>query len=586
MKSSNRLTNLIAAGLLALMFFLALFSMKDISTTMDELAHIPAGYSYLSQKDYRLNPEHPPLIKDAAGVPLLFQKVNFPKNHPSWLQGVNQQWWFGNQFLYQSGNDADKIIFWSRLPMILLLLSLGVCLFHFARKIGGNFLALGVLFLFTLSPTFLAHGRLVTTDVAATFGFLLGILFYLKFLKNPRKLNIILAGIGLGVALLLKFSCILLLPLFVVVSLVYVFFFSKKGERLKIFFKYLGWGFLVLVVAVFLIWIVYQVNIWNYPIEKQVQDTKYILKSNPFPSLVKINVWMAQNKILRPLGHYLLGLMMATQRVTGGNTVYFLGEVSAAGWWYYFPVVYLLKLPLAFHLLTLFALVLMVWCLKKNSFSFKKWFSDYFTEFTLICFLVIYWFTSIKGNLNIGVRHIMPVIPFTYILVLRGIQKGYWKIKNISCRKYTCLVLIGLFSWYGFSSLSTFPHYLSYFNEIAGGPRNGYKFVVDSNYDWGQDLLRLKNWVEERNIEKIYVDYFGGGDVSYYLGEKYIPWQGTKPAWEFPKGNYLAVSVTLLQGGRGKPALNFDQPTGYYNWLNSYDLFARAGNSIFIYYID
>jgi hypothetical protein len=582
---NNKTTNLIAGILLGMMGILAFFSMKGISATMDELAHIPAGYSYVSQHDYRLNPEHPPLAKDLAGLPLLSQKINFPKNHPSWQEGVNEQWWFGNQFLYKSGNDADKIIFWSRIPMILLLLSLGALLFYFARKIGGNFLGLGVLFLFTLSPTFLAHGRLVTTDVAATFGFLLALAFYLRFLKNPKKLNIVLAGIALGVALLLKFSCILVLPLFVIITLVYIFFFFEKGKRVKAFLKYLGLGCLILVIAGFLIWSVYQFNIWNYPIKKQVEDTKYLLSSNPFPSLVRINVWLAQNKILRPFAHYLLGLMMATQRVAGGNTVYFLGEVSAAGWWYYFPVVYFLKIPLAFHLLTLFGIVLAFYSLRFSGFSIKKWFLNHFVEFSLFSLLVIYWFTSIEGNLNIGVRHIMPVIPFTYILVLRGIQAGYWKIKNISCRKITILVLIGLFSWYGFSSLRTFPHYLSYFNEIAGGPKNGYKFVVDSNYDWGQDLKRLKNWVEENNIDKIYVDYFGGGDVPYYLGEKYIPWQGTKPASEFPKGNYLAVSATLLQGGRGKPAPNFDQPTGYYNWLNKYQPIARTGNSIFIYYI-
>ena len=131
-----------------------------------------------------------------------------------------------------------------------------------------------------------------------------------------------------------------------------------------------------------------------------------------------------------------------------------------------------------------------------------------------------------------------------------------------------------------------FLHYLSYFNELAGSSKTGYKFVVDSNYDWGQDLKRLTRFVEENKIEKIYVDYFGGGDVSYYLGEKYLPWSGTNPPEQFPKGNYLAVSATFLQGGRGKPAPGFDQPTGYYNWLNSYQPITRAGKSIFIYYID
>lgn len=585
MKPSNRLTNLIAVGLLILMFFLAFFSMKDISATMDELPHIAAGYSYLSQKDFRLNPEHPPLIKSLAALPLLGQNLNFPKDHPSWLEGVNRQWWFGNQFLYQSGNDAEKIIFWSRIPMILLLLLLGWLIFHWARKLGGNFVGLFSLFLFALSPTFLAHGRLVTTDVGATLGFVLAFFFYLRFLKNPKKLNIILAGLTLGIALLLKFSCILLLPLFVVMTLVYIFLFSEKKRSKKVFknlLKYLGLALLILIIAALVIWLVYLFHIWNYPQVKQIEDTKYLLSSNSFSPLVKINVWLAQNKVLRPLGQYLLGLSMATQRVAGGNTVYFLGEVSSTAWWYYFPVVYFLKVPLAFHLLTLLAILLAILSLS----HLKSWLKNHFVEFSMLVFLAIYWLTSIKGNLNLGVRHVLPVLPFTYILVALAVKKGYWNLRRIQVRKIIILSLLILGFWYGFSSLNTFPHYLSYFNEIGGGSENGYQYVVDSNYDWGQDLKRLKNWLEANKVEKIYVDYFGGGDVPYYLGEKYLPWQGTNPPNEFPKGNYLAVSATLLQGGQGIPTKGFDQPTDYYYWLNNFTPVARAGNSIFIYYID
>ncbi len=584
MKLSSRLTNSIAAGFLMLMFCLAFFSMKDIPATTDEVPHISAGYSYLSQKDFRLNPEHPPLIKDLAALPLLSQNLNFPENYPSWLQGVNQQWWFGNQFLYQSGNDADKIIFSSRIPMILILLLLGWLIFHWARKLGGNFVGLAVLFLFTLSPTFLAHGRLVTTDVGAALGIVLATLFYLRFLKNPKKLNIILAGLTLGIALLLKFSCILLLPLFVVITLVYVFLFPEKKEAKKVsknLLKYLGLALLILVIAALVIWLVYLFHTWNYPIEKQVEDTKSLLSSNP---LVKINLWLAQSKIFRPLGHYLLGLSMATQRVAGGNTIYFLGNVSNIAWWYYFPVVYFLKVPLAFHILTILAILLAF--LSVSISRLKSWCKNHFTELTMLIFLAIYWTTSIKGNLNIGVRHILPIFPFTYILVCLAIKNGYQKLKSIPLRKTIVIVSLILFSWYGFSSLKAFPHYLSYFNETAGGSSQGYKLVVDSNYDWGQDLKWLKNWLEENKVEKIYVDYFGGGDIPYYLGEKYLHWQGTKSPNEFPKGNYLAVSATLLKGGQGIPVKDFNQPTTYYNWLNSYAPVARAGNSIFIYYID
>src|SRR3990167_369112 len=119
-----------AGLLLALMFALMFFSAWNESATMDELAHIPAGYSYLSQKDYRLNPEHPPLIKDLAALPLLFLDIKFPTDHPSWKNDVNGQWSFGSVFLYESGNDADKIIRLARLPIMFFTVLFGWLFFQ------------------------------------------------------------------------------------------------------------------------------------------------------------------------------------------------------------------------------------------------------------------------------------------------------------------------------------------------------------------------------------------------------------------------------------------------------------------------
>ena len=282
---------------------------------------------------------------------------------------------------------------------------------------------------------------------------------------------------------------------------------------------------------------------------------------------------------------------MVTQRTTGGNTVYFMGMVSAAGWWYYFPVVYFLKLPLAFHFLTIMALLGAISLIKKPFYTeplqkLKKWVSNHFTEFSMMIFLIIYWLASMTGNLNIGVRHILPSFPFVYILVCLAIKNRIEVIKKTNLKKMAVFLVSVLLGFYVISSITSFPYYLSYFNEISGGVKNGYKYVVDSNYDWGQDLKRLTKFVEQNKIEKIYIDYFGGSNPKYYLKEKCEYWQGTKSSDEFPKNNYLAVSATLLQGGRGNPALNFDQPTNYYLWLNKYQPITRIGTSIFVYYID
>ncbi len=580
---SNKITNIIAALLLAVMFIAALTSSVGDSPTMDELAHIPAGYSYLSQMDYRINQEHPPLIKDVAAIPLLFLNLNFPKDHSSWTKDINGQWELGRQFLYNYGNDADEILFWARFPMILVLILLGFFLFYWTRKLGGNKAALIVLALFSFSPAFIAHGRLVTTDIGASLGLVAATFFWLKFLKNPINKNVIYAGLTFGAAMLLKFSLVLLIPFFVIIT--FVFALLKDKEKIKNTFKYIKLALAAAIIGAFLIWPIYQFHLLNYPPERQLNDTQLTLVSNSMRPLADLTIWMADKPGLRPYAQYMLGLLMATQRTASGNTTYFLGMVSAASWWYYFPAVYLLKIPLAFHILTLISLLTAAYSIKKPFWQKTKdrtlsWIKNHFTEFSMFVFLAIYWFTSIMGNLNIGLRHILPVFPFTYILVSLGI------IKWLESKKFYKKIIVSLLlSWYMASSLMIWPSYITYFNEIIGGSKNGYKYAVDSNYDWGQDLKRLAQWTDEKGIEKIYIDYFGGGDTKYYLKEKYNSWWGSRNKEELPEGSYLAVSATMLQGGRAIPVNNFDQPTDYYNWLNNYEPVARVGNSIFVYFI-
>ena len=212
---SNRTANIIVVFLLTLVFFIAFFSVKNDSLTMDEVAHLPSGYSYLTQKDMRLNPEHPPLIKDLAAFPLLFIKnIKFPSEISAWQKDVNGQWDFGRYFLYNTGNPADKMIFWGRMPMILILILLGFFIFKWAKELFGNKAGLLALFLFSFSPTLLAHGRLVTTDVGAAAGATVATYYFLKSLKSPAKKNIIIAGIVFGIAQLLNFSENLLVPFF------------------------------------------------------------------------------------------------------------------------------------------------------------------------------------------------------------------------------------------------------------------------------------------------------------------------------------------------------------------------------------
>lgn len=588
---SNKTYNLIAIALLIIMGVSAYVSMKEISATTDEIAHIPAGYSYLTQQDYRTNPEHPPLVKDAAALPLLFTKPNFPSDEPVWEKVAPSLsiWWgqfqLGREFIYHSGNNPESLVSLARIPMIAILLLLGGLLYYWIKKLKNNGTALLVLALFSFSPAFLAHGRLVTNDVGATFGFVLGIMFWLRWLNKPNWKNIILAGLAIGTALLIKFSLALIIPLVIITTLLYVWLYKKS------FIRYLALGSVVGLIALTLIWIVYQFHVINYPIGKQLSDTKTALDSVDFPLLDSLCLWMADKPGLRAIGHYLLGLLMATQRTAQGNPTYYLmGKISNNAWQFYFPLVYLLKVPLAFHFLTLLTIGGSTYYL--GNFSSKKFWSRTknclkrnFVLVVSILFIVIYWFTSMKGNLNIGVRHILPTFPFIYLLVAAGVEKITNKIKKHRVKTGISTLTIGLLIWYVISSVAAFPHYLPYFNATVDQDK-GYEYAIDSNYDWGQDLKRLSNWVEKHKVEKIYIDYFGQGSLDYYLDDKYERWKMKDPDSKLPSEAYLAVSVNKLQRGKAQPTPDYKGNSGYYDWLKDDQLIDKAGKSIFIYRID
>ncbi|MFA6376372.1 MAG: glycosyltransferase family 39 protein [Candidatus Paceibacterota bacterium] len=580
MKLTNKIANIAAAILLGIMLLITFGVMGGDSLTMDEKSHLPAGYSYITQQDMRINPEHPPLVKDLAGIgQLAVPGINFPYDSEAWTTMVNGQWDFGKTLLFESGNPADEMIFWGRVPMILMLLLLGFFLFKWTRELFGNVAGLLALFLLAFSPTFLAHGHLVTTDVAAALGAFVATYYFVKCLKNPSWKNIIISGVALGIAELLKFSMILLFPMFILIAglwwLIKMVTFKKAFQIL----------FASFAICFLVIWPVYQFHVWNYPPARQVSDSKEILSSHGFGLGADLVVWAADKPVLRPYAQYFLGVMMVTQRVVGGNTTYFLGQVSKTSWKTYFPVVYLSKETAPFHIFVLIAIIYALSKIKqprKNNFAqkTKMFIVANLPQISMLLFLAIYWTSSVSGNLNIGVRHLMPVFPFTMALAAGGIMAF------ANNTKWKLALVAALCGWQAISVALTYPNYLAYFNEISGGINNGYKIAVDSNLDWGQDLKRLKNWADKNGVQTIYLDYFGGADQEYYFGDRVQGWWASRDRNELPKGSYLAVSATFLQGQRATPVPGSGLEASAYEWLNKYTPVAIIGHSIFVYHIE
>ncbi len=592
-----RKSDIIAVGLLAVMLALLLASSWNDSAIFDETAHIGAGYTYLRYQDSRLNPEHPPLIKDAAAFPLLFLHLWFPvQDRPFWtIPNVHdRQWMAGNDLLYEERNDPDKILFWARLPIMLLATLFGWLLYRWVYSLYGEKTALLALFLYVFSPTILAHSRFVTTDTAAAFGFFIGLASFLRFLKKPTGTNLAITGVAFGVAQLLKFSLFLLAPMYLILAFLWAFIEARQNpgtrggkEKFFVFVKgfasLLGKMAIIGLIGLAIIYAVYVWHVWNYPGSKQLQDASFVLGNFGVPTLAKLDIWLVQNKFLRPLGQYFLGLLMVLQRAGGGNTTYYWGEVSANGWRSYFPFAYFAKETAAFHLLALLALLVALRRVfssqKKSADAFFAWMKDNFAITASIIFVAFYWAYSIFSTLNIGVRHVLPTFPFIYLLVSHGIVSWVYPAYRKLPRVWAFVGLLCL--WMVISVLTAFPYFLSYYNEFIG-TENGYRYIVDSNYDWGQDLKRLRDIVEQERIEKIYLDYFGGSSPRYYLGERFEPWWSAKGPP--PSGSVFAVSASTLMGAWGTYDSELAQkPEDRYDWLRGMEPTRRAGTSIFIY---
>lgn len=609
--------NYIVAIILTIILAVSISVSLGDAAIMDEVAHIPAGYSYIKFGDYRLNPEHPPLLKDLAGIPLQFLNIDFPTSGKYWTTDPNGQWDAGWNFIYpiesrEAGaslarfnginlpmDKTEAILFFSRLPIILIALFLGFMIFRWAKELLGVKAGLLALALYALDPNILGHNHYVTTDLGIAAFIFFAFYFFLKYLKNPNWKTILLAGIFMAFAQLAKFSAVLIFPIFGITLLAYIFSrrekisFSLPGSRkikkfwLQKFYLYSASFVIILLIHILVIGLVYQINIYRMPTEKihELIDTQLYggTQNIAAPILHK----MANNPIGRPYSQYLTGLFMVFGRVAGGNTTYFFGQVTNQSFREYFPLVFLIKEPLPILILLFSAVSIGFYFLLRNNLAdfpkniwknTKNYFDENIAEFSMLSFIILYAYISITGNLNIGFRHLFPILPFMYFLTAKEITL-FAKHLRPRWRKYLWSFVLLLVVWLVGETAFGYPYYLAYFNQTVGGTNNGYKYVTDSNVDWGQELKRLKKFVEKNNIQKIRVDYFGGGDVGHYLGDKAIIWHahmGQEPGW-------YAVSATFLQNSL---YYKITEGTPDYEWLREREPYANIGGSILIYKIN
>lgn len=590
---------IVAALLLLSMLIMGIGSMRNDSAIVDEIAHIPAGYSYVAKQDFRLNPEHPPMMKDLAGLPLLALNPRFPDDTVAWNKDVNGQWEAGWHFLYHDGNNADSILFWSRLPILLTAIAFGAVLYVISRRLLGTAAGLVVLALYSFDPNIIAHARFVTTDLGAAATMFLAITSFYFWLRRPTYKRLALATILFALAQVTKFSAVLLVPFFFGL-IIWALLTKQNGKKWQELWKTYLFGYVLLGVGTLvLIWLFYIPHVLN--MSEAVQDA--LIKGSLTNEMQKpiANLLMAINGniITRALAQYLLGMVMVFTRVAGGNTTYFLGEVTNQSFKWYFPVTYLIKTPLPVLVAILGATVAGIWGLTQTGFRkvftrFSAYSRRHGLEVVGLAFIVFYSFISITGNLNLGIRHLLPILPFIcFILGSASVRL----VRRVHQSWFT-IIASGLLIAYMLSTVLAYPSFVSYFSPLIGGGANADKYVSDSSVDWGQDFKRLQTYIEAHpEMGVVNLDYFGGAEPRYYMCDRVFDDNGNlirsakgydcsaarikdwHANYGLPSG-YLALSETYLANDRWGSKLRGDK--GYAD-LYAMEPIAKIGNSIYIF---
>jgi hypothetical protein len=525
---------------------LSVSSLRQSAATYDEGAHLPAGYSYLVTGDHRLNPEHPPLAKLLAAAPLLLLRdVSFKTDDEAWA--VGRQWEFGRRFLYR-WNDADRLLFWARLPMVALGAGLCAAVFLWTRTRHGLPAAVLAGLLAVLSPDLLAHGRLVTTDVALALFYFLTVVSFDALLRRATWPRLALVGLVAAGAAASKFSAPVLAPVLVLLALHAVFSPEPMTLALGADVRTLGRGFARMRAAAALlvaIGLVAWLGLWAaYGFTRPLSSDPAVraellattLRDEGGTPVAKVAL-AAERLGLLPEA-YVRGFLF-TYRHAESRPTCLLGQLSDAGFPQFFLVTFALKTPLPLILLLVLSLAVTARSITSRDAAVLA--------LPVAAYLLL---TQARG-LNIGHRHLLPIYPFLFAAA-GALAARAWPNTGVGKRPIQ-IAVVALSAWYAVGTLRVHPHYLAYFNEIAGGPAGGYRCLVDSSLDWGQDLKGLRPWLDAHGASQVKLSYFGSADPAYYgLDAPMLP--GTmsprppRVTREIHPGDILAVSATNLQG--------------------------------------
>ena len=548
---------------------LAWRAVRADSATYDEPIYITAGFTHLALRDFRVNPQTPPLAKMLAAAPLVALGAQVRTDDVAWRDGYQNK--LARQFLYH-WNDADRLLTWARVPILLLACVLAAAVHLWTLRHLGPAAAAVALVLCILSPDVLAHGSLATTDVALALFVFLTIVAFERVCRGVTPLGVLAAGAALGAALATKVSAVALFPMLAVLAVVVALasdplplaigrprtLASPRARLLALA--------AVITAMTLIAWAV----LWaghGFRAARSSDPAAPAFDWSILPEHGKAAgaLRAARDHRLLPES-YLYGLVfrVAANDAAGDGAAnaFLLGRVSETGWWYYFPVTFALKTPLPLIVMAAASLVLLLRRGPRRLDAFV-WVP-----------VVVYAALMMAQHLNLGHRYLLPIYPFLFVAA-GGLAAAALQARP-AWPKWA--LAVGL-AWYAVGTLRIQPHYLAYFNELAGGPRRGYRLLVDSSLDWGQDLKGLKAYLDRHAIPSVKLSYFGMADPEYY-GIRCERLPGFPPpahVAEVNPGDVVAVSATNLQ------ALRLEQGRRLMRRLRETEPVDQVGYSILIY---
>jgi hypothetical protein len=490
---------------------------RVFSEVLDEPAHISCGYDWLKGAPYTVDPTHPPLERALSALPALFQHVPLPKD-PNFVAR-------GNEILYFHDDYVHNLAAARRGNLLFFILG-AVSVAWWSWRTFGRVTALIATALFTFLPPILGHAGVATTDMAAAAGVTFAIVVLDWWLDAPALRRSIALGAAIGIGLLTKFSFLFFFPIAALIVLV------LRRRRVSI-----GGVALAAAIAIVIVWAGYR---FDFGTIKSAHEAGEWVTAQSAPAFARpLAVWFA-DRVPIPAPLFVVGAEMVKIHDREGHLTYLFGHVNQHGWWYYFPVVFFFKTPLPFLILAFIGI-------SRRSLTVAL--------IPLAMMLAV-----LPSSINIGVRHILPIYPPLCLLAAHGAMV-LWQRATLRA------VVIALAAWMLIGVERAHPDYLPWFNEAAGGHPE--RIVVDSNLDWGQDVLRLAKTAKKLHIDRMWILYTGNALLERHglVADEIRPW--------LPAPGWYVLSETGL-------ALNGDARRGAYRWLDDYRM-RRVGKSMRLY---